>query len=93
MSALYQINVFISLKIRALSLNLPLEVRAPSLNFPLKVRGNKGGYFHNFHNSPYPSYLKRGKIISLPSYPSTWLRTSLKRGNLENLLLPSNSIT
>jgi len=29
------------------------------LNLPLKVRGIKGGYFHRFHNSPYPSYLKR----------------------------------
>ena len=43
------------------------------LNLPLKVRGIKGGYFHNFHNSPAcqricsagrpcPSYLKRGKF-------------------------------
>jgi len=29
-------------------------------NLPLKVRGMKGGYFHSFHNSPCPSYLKRG---------------------------------
>jgi hypothetical protein len=28
--------------------------------FPLRVRGIKGGYFHDFHNSPCPSYLKRG---------------------------------
>jgi len=36
--------------------NLSIKVRL-SLNFPLRVRGIKRGYFHN---SPYPSYLKRG---------------------------------
>gem|GEM_PF-6353610 len=32
------------------------------LNLPLKVRGIKGGYFHN---SPCPSYLKRGNIENI----------------------------
>jgi hypothetical protein len=30
------------------------------LNFPLKVRGIKGVISAIFHNSPCPSYLKRG---------------------------------
>jgi len=29
---------------------------------PLRVRGKEGGYFLYFHNSPYPSYLKRGNF-------------------------------
>jgi len=56
-------------------------------NLPLRVRGRKGVILHN---SPCPSYLKRGKLALFPSYPfdklragpSTSLRTSLKRGIL-----------
>jgi len=47
----------------------------PPLNLPLKVRGIKGVMSITPHNSPYPSYLKRGIRENF-----------LKRGNLEKLM-------
>jgi len=39
-------------------------------NLPLRVRGIKGGYFHSFNNSPFPSYLKRGNTGNVCSNPN-----------------------
>jgi hypothetical protein len=53
------IQGFFKSKMRGSHSISPLKIRARSLNLPLKVRGTEGGYFHN---SPYPSYLKRGNF-------------------------------
>jgi len=70
-----------------LSVTIPrLNYKCQSASFlkspPLRVRGIKGGYSHNFHNSPVPSYLKRGILrkiyeAKIPRRQNSFARSAL----------------